>query len=181
MPDPRHERTASGAPSASLGHHGVHSSLQKRHELRSARVRRHAAFDHIALLAEHSANILVPPRPQTPAQCGFFRSNLLVICAAKPRYTAASAREHRRVLVPRLPTPSKSVTSPLHTPRELLFEMCQRRVLLARIKGEVRQVQFCQWTTTIEGSLEPLCRLTQSMIKTMPTSDYEVQELGQRQ
>jgi hypothetical protein len=36
--------------------------------------------------------------------------------------------------------------------------MCQRRVLLARIKGEVRQVQFCKWMTTIEGSLEPLCR-----------------------
>ena len=26
-------------------------------------------------------------------------------------------------------------------PREVLFEMCQRSVLLARIKGEVRQVQ----------------------------------------
>ena len=38
--------------------------------------------------------------------------------------------------------------------------MCQRRVLLARIKGKVRQVQVCKWTTTIEGSLEPLCRLT---------------------
>jgi hypothetical protein len=43
--------------------------------------------------------------------------------------------------------------------------MCQRRVLLARIKGEVRQVQFCKWTTTIEGSLEPLCRLTHSIIQ----------------
>ena len=49
--------------------------------------------------------------------------------------------------------------------------MCQRRVLLARIKGEVRQVQFCKWTTTIEDSLEPLCRLTLST----------VQELGQHQ
>jgi len=43
--------------------------------------------------------------------------------------------------------------------------MCQRRVLLARIKGEVRQVQVCKWTTTIEGSLEPLCRLTHSIIQ----------------
>ena len=43
--------------------------------------------------------------------------------------------------------------------------MCQRRVLLARIKGEVRQVQFCKWKTTIEGSLEPLCRLTHSIIQ----------------
>ena len=67
----------------------------------------------------------------------------------KPRHTAAAAREHRRVLAPRLPTPGASVTSPLHTPREVLFEVCQRRVLLARIKGEVRQVQFCKWTTTI--------------------------------
>jgi hypothetical protein len=84
----------------------------------------------------------------------------LVICAAKLRYTAAAAREHRRVLAPRLPTPGASATSPLHTPREVLFEMRQRRVPLARVKGQVRQVQFCKWTTTIEGSLEPLCRLT---------------------
>ena len=53
-------------------------SLQKRHQLRSARVRRHAVFDHISPLAEHSADILVPPRLQTPAQCGLFRSHLLV-------------------------------------------------------------------------------------------------------
>jgi hypothetical protein len=37
--------TASGFPSASLGHHGVHSLLQKRHQVRSARVRRHTVFD----------------------------------------------------------------------------------------------------------------------------------------
>ena len=45
--------------------------------------------------------------------------------------------------------------------------MCQRRVLLARIKCEVRQVQFCKCMTTItiEGSLEPLCRLTHSIIQ----------------
>ena len=92
---------------------------------------------------------LCRPCRQTPAQCRFFRSRPLVICAAKPRYTAAAAGEHRRVLAPRLPTPGASVTSPLHTPREVLFEVCQRRVLLARIKGEVRQVQFCKWTTTI--------------------------------
>jgi hypothetical protein len=77
----------------------------------------------------------VPPRPQTPARCGFFRSHLLVICAAKPRYTVVAAREHPRVLAPRLPTPCASVTSPLHTSREVLFEMCQHRVLLARIKS----------------------------------------------
>ena len=39
------------------------------------------------------------------------------------------------------------------------------RVLLARIKVEVRQVQVCKWTTTIEDSLEPLCRLTHSIIQ----------------
>jgi len=89
-----------------------------------------------------------------------------VICAAKPRYTAAAAGEHRRVLAPRLPTPGASVTSPLHALREVLFEMCQRRVLLARIKGEVRQVQVCKRTATIQGSLlEPLCRLTHSIIQ----------------
>ena len=43
--------------------------------------------------------------------------------------------------------------------------MCQRRVLLARVKGEVHQVQVCKWTTTIEGSLKPLCRLTHSIIQ----------------
>jgi len=88
-----------------------------------------------------------------------------MICAAKPRYAATAANEHRRVLAPRLPTPGTRGTSHSHTPREVLFEMCQRRVLLARIEGEVRQVQFCKWTTTIEGSLKPLCRLTHSIIQ----------------
>ena len=92
----------------------AHSSLQKRHQVRSARVRRHAVLDNLAPLAEYSADILVPPRRQIPAQCGFFRSHLLVICAAKPRYTAAAAREHQRVLTPRLPAAGASVTSPLH-------------------------------------------------------------------
>jgi hypothetical protein len=52
----------------------------------------------------------------------------------------------------------------------MLFEMCQRRVLWARIKGEVRQVQVCKWTTTIQGSLEPLCRLTHSIIQARRSS-----------
>ena len=60
---------------------------------------------------------LVPPRRQTPAQCGFFRGHLLVIHAAKPRYTAAAAREHGLVLEPSLLTPGASVTSPFHTLR----------------------------------------------------------------
>ncbi len=130
--------------------HEAQSSLQKRHQVRSARVRLHTVFDNLAPIAQHSADILMPPRRQIPAQCGLFRSHLLVICAAKPRYTAAAAREHRRVLAPRLSTPGASVTS-LHTPREVLFEMCQRRVLLARILtttgGEVRQVQL----TVLQG------------------------------
>ena len=118
----------------------THSSLQKRHQVRSARVRRHTVFANLALLAEYSADILVPPHYQTPTQSGFFRSHLLVVSTAKPRYTAAAAREHRRVLAPRLPTPAANVTSPLHNPREVLFEMCQRCVLLPRLEGEVRQV-----------------------------------------
>ena len=124
---------------------GVHSLLlQKRHQARSARVRRHTDFDNLAPLAEHSAYIFVPRRQQTPAQCGFFRSHLLVICAEKPGYTATAAREHRRVLAPRLPPAQvgASVTSPLHTPREVLFEMCQRRVLLARIKVRCARCSF---------------------------------------
>jgi hypothetical protein len=91
-------------------------SLQERHQVRSALARRHTVFDNLAPLAEHSADILVPPCRQTPARCDFSRSHLLVICAAKPRYTVAAAHEHRRVLAPRLPTPGACVTSPLHTP-----------------------------------------------------------------
>ena len=95
----------------------AHSSLQKRHQVRRARDRRHIVFDNLAPLAEHSADILVPPHPQTPAQCCFFRSHLLVIYASKSRYTVAAAREHRRVIAPRLRTPVASVTSPLHRTR----------------------------------------------------------------
>jgi hypothetical protein len=40
-----------------------------------------------------------------------------VIHAAKPRYTAAAAREHGLVLEPSLLTPGASVTSPFHTLR----------------------------------------------------------------
>ncbi len=119
-----------------------HSSLQKRQQVRSARVTRHTVFDNLAPLAEHSADILVPHCPQTPAPCGFFRSHLLVFCTAKPRYTAAAAREHRRVLASRLPTPGASVTSPLHTPREVLFEMCQRRVHWPLSKARCARCSF---------------------------------------
>ena len=49
-----------------------HSPLQKRHQVRSARVRRHTVFDNLAPLAEHSADILVPPRRQTPARMRLF-------------------------------------------------------------------------------------------------------------
>jgi hypothetical protein len=47
--------------------------------------------------------------------------------------------------------------------------MCQRRVLLACVEVEVRQVQFCKCMTTIEGSLEPPCRLTHSIIQARVT------------
>jgi hypothetical protein len=104
---------------------------------------------------------LCRPALRHPPNSAFFEA--IFWCGAKPRYTAAAARERRRVLAPRLPT--ASVTSPLHTPREVLFEMYQRRFLLTRIEGEVRQVQFCKWMTTIQGSLEPLCRLTNSIIQ----------------
>jgi hypothetical protein len=36
---------------------------------------------------------------------------------------------------------------------------------LACIKGHIRQVQFCIFMTTVEGSLEPLCCLTHSIIE----------------
>ena len=60
------------------------SSLQKRHQIRRERVRRHAIFHNLAPLPEYSADIRVPPRQQITAQSGFFRSHLLVVCAAKP-------------------------------------------------------------------------------------------------
>ena len=100
----------------------AHSSLKKHHQVRGARVRRHTVFDNFAPLAEHAADILVPPFPQTPARCGFFRGHLLVICAAKPRHTAAAAREHRRVLAPRLPTPGQ-----VSRPRCARHERCSLR------------------------------------------------------
>ena len=61
-----------------------------------------------------------------------------MICAAKPRYTAASTREHLRFLAPRLVAPSTPIASPFHAPGEIILEMSQRRVLWARIKGEAR-------------------------------------------
>jgi len=63
-----------------LGASRIRIHRKKRHQLRSTRVRRHTVFDNLAPLAEHSADILVPSRRQTPAQCGFFRSHFLVIC-----------------------------------------------------------------------------------------------------
>jgi hypothetical protein len=87
--------------------------------------------------------------PSSDSQCGFFRNYLLVICAAKPQYTAADVREHRIVMAPRLLTPGASATSPLHTP--VLFEKYQRCVLVARIKVRCAR---CKWR---------LCRLTHSI------------------
>ena len=40
----------------------AHSSLQKRHQVHSVRVRRNTTFDNSAPLAKYSAQILVPPR-----------------------------------------------------------------------------------------------------------------------
>jgi hypothetical protein len=90
--------------------------LEEGQQVRRARVRRHTVFDNLAPLLEHSADILVPSREAISAHSGFFRGHLLMICAANPRYTAAAAREHRRVLAPRLRTPGASATSPFHMP-----------------------------------------------------------------
>ena len=76
-----------------------------------------------------------------------------MICAAKLRNAAASAREHLRVLPPRLVAPSTQATSIFHAPGEIVLEMSQRRVLLARIKGEVREVQARHYATAVQGSL----------------------------
>ena len=119
----RHKGSAVTAADTHSESSGIaHSSLKKHHQVRSARVRRHTVFDNFAPLAEHAADILVPPRRQTPAGCGFFRGHLLVICAAKPRHTAAAAREHRRVLAPRLPTPGQ-----VSRPRCARHERCSLR------------------------------------------------------
>ena len=76
-----------------------------------------------------------------------------MICAAKPRNAAASAREHLRVLAPRLVAPSTPVASPFHAPGEIGPEMRQRRVLWARIKGEAREVQARRYATQVQGIL----------------------------
>ena len=87
-----------------------------------------------------------------------------MICAAKLRNAAASAREHLRVLAPHLVAPSTPVASPFHTPGEIGLEMRQRRVLWARIKGEAREVQARRCATQVQGSLQPLLRLAHSII-----------------
>ena len=82
------------------------------------------------------------PVHRSPPEATLFEA-LLMICAAKPRYTAAAAREHRRVLAPSLLAPLTPVTSQRHTTGEVIFETSQRRVLLVCIKEKVRQVQAC--------------------------------------
>jgi len=116
-----------------------HSSLQKRHQVSSARVRGHAVLDNLTLLAEHSADILVPPRPQTPDQCYFFQSHPLVICNAKPRYTAAVAREHWRVLALFLPT-CCNVSHPRHTHHE----RCSVRCAVTASSWPASKVRCCR-------------------------------------
>ena len=64
----RHEGSAVNAADTHSESSGIaHSSLQKRHKARIARVRRQAVFDNLAPLAEDSADVLVPPHQQIPA------------------------------------------------------------------------------------------------------------------
>ena len=42
--------------------------------------------------------------------------------------------------------------------------MSQRRVLLARIKDEARDVHVCRRATAVQGSLQPLLGLAHSII-----------------
>ena len=87
-----------------------------------------------------------------------------MICAAKPRYAAASAREHLRVLAPLLVAPITLVASSFHKPGEIVLEMSQRRVLWTRIKGETCEVQARRSVTQVQGSLQPPLRLAHSII-----------------
>ena len=100
-------------------------------------------------------------------------SHLLMICAAKPRYTAAAvaAREHGRVFAPRLPTAGANVTSLFYKPREVFFEMCQRRV---RAPGAV--LQRHDHHSRQPGATLPPHALDHSGTP-MLTSDYAVQGL----
>ena len=97
-----------------------------------------------------------------------------MICAAKPRNAAASTREHLRVLAPVLLAPSTPVASLFHTRGEIVLEMSQRRVLWARIKGEAREVQARRVVTQVQGSLQPLLRLSHSFI----TAPSATEKLG---
>jgi hypothetical protein len=83
-----------------------------------------------------------------------------MICAAKPRYTAAAAREHGRVLSPLLHTSGTSVASLFYMPREVSYEVLQRFARLSRIEEKVGQVQLSMFTTTIQGSQKPFLRQT---------------------
>jgi len=87
-----------------------------------------------------------------------------MICASKPRNAAASTREHLIALAPILVAPSTPATSLQNIPGEILLEMNQRRVLLARIKAKVREVQARHRGTAVQGSLQPLLRLAHSII-----------------
>ena len=128
-------------------------------------VRRHAVFDNLPPpLSQDTTHIFVPTLQQATPRCDAFRGHLLMICAAKPRNAAAPTSKHLHVLATRLGAPSTPVASPFHTPGEIVLEMSQRRVLWARIKGKVREVQECRCVTQVQGSLQPLFRLAHSII-----------------
>ena len=80
----------------SLRRRGIaQSSLQKRHQVRRARVRRHTAFDNLAPLAEYSADILVPLflSQAFPAELQLRSSDVTVVLRL-----SASASTHPRPL-----------------------------------------------------------------------------------
>ena len=87
-----------------------------------------------------------------------------MIRAAKPRNAAASTCEHLRILTTRLVAPSTLDAPSFHATGEIDLEMTQRRVLLTRIKDEVREVQGRRYATQVQGSLQPLLRLAHSII-----------------
>ena len=86
-------------------------------------VGRYTTLDNLAPFPEYSAYVLVPPHHHMPALRGFLRRQLLMICAAKPRYAAAAASEHWHVPPPLVPTSGTNGTCRLKAPRKVLFKM----------------------------------------------------------
>jgi hypothetical protein len=125
-----------------------------------------AVLDNLPLLSEDTTQIFVPTlqQPAPPPSPRFSRpSSDDLRCK---NLATRQPPQHLRIFAPLLPAPSKAVTSPLHPPGEIVLEMSERRVLLARIteKRCVRCKRAVATPPSVQGSLQPPLRLAHSII-----------------